>query len=152
MSKRKFILLLAAVFLLLILSLLSGCSSITVDGKKLKNPDKITLPRVGLYSYDDDITTRTEIEKVYSFFDGAQFVLSDKTLTEEDGNVNLKETVWIWFGEDFYAVYVAENGRAECTFGDKHYITEEGEVDYVGLNDFVKKKIQEYFDKIKAGR
>lgn len=142
------------VFLLAIISMFavfcfSGCSSITVDGKKLKNPTKIELPRVWLYYYMGDITNRKEIETVMSYFNGAEFVLSDEELTEADGNVNFEELVWISFGEDKYYVSVAENGRAECTFNDKHYITAEGTVDYTGLNDYVDKKIQEYFDRIK---
>lgn len=144
----RFILFLAAVISILAVACLAGCSSVTVDGQKLKYPDEITLFRLGLYSPDCEIRTGTEIEKVYSFFDGAEFALSDDTLTEADGNINFKEIVWIYFGEDCYCIAVAENGRAECTFGDNHYITEDGAVDYAGLKAFVDKKIREYLERV----
>ena len=146
--KRRFILFLAAVISILAVACLSGCSSITVDGEKLKRPDMIVLFRLGLYS-PENIRTAKEIKKVYSFFDGAEFVLSDEQLTEEDGNINRKETLSMYYGEVGYYISVAENGKAECTFGDNHYITEEGTVDYAGLRAFVDKKIQQYFDRIK---
>ena len=152
MTKKRFTVFWAVIISVVAVVCLSGCSSITVGGKKLRNPDKITLFRVGLYSYDCDVRDRKEINRVFSFFDGAKFVLSDDTLTEEDGNINLSERVWIYFGDDCYYIDVAQNGRAECTFGDRHYITQIGAVDYGALEEFVNNKIQEYLDSIKAER
>ena len=148
--KRKIILFWAVIIISVALCL-SGCSSIAVGGKKLRRPDKISLYRLGLYSYDCDITDKKETEKIFSFFDGADFVLSDGKLSEDDGNLNFKEFVGIWFGEDCYFIDIAENGRAQCTFGDKSYITEAGAVDYTALRDFVDAKIREYLDKINTG-
>ena len=149
MKLRKKIILLLTVFISFIaVTCLSGCSSITVDGKRLTNPEKITLWRVGLYSPFFEITNKKEIEKILSFFDGTEFVLSDDVLTEADGNVNFEESVWLRFGEDAYYISVAENGKAECAFGDNHYITAECTVDYNGLKAYVDNEIQDYLDKI----
>ena len=145
---KNFIAFWSSAILVLIIVCTAGCSSVTVDGEKLKYPDAITLFRLGLYSPYCEIKSRTEIEKVYSFFDGAEFVLSDERLTEDDGNIYFKEIVWICFGDDFYDFSVAENGKAECTFDGQHYISEEGAVDYAGLKAFVDKKIREYLERV----
>ena len=151
--KKKIVLFLTVVIAVLTVVVFSACSSIsiTVDGKKLKYPDSIKLWRVGLYCPFSEITSRKEIEKVYSFFDGAEFVLSDEELTEADGNINFEESVMIRFGKNTYNVSVAENGKAECCYNDKHYITTEGAVDYNALKAYVDNKIQQHFDNIERG-
>lgn len=144
--KKKIFLFVSVIISLLAVASLSGCSSITVGGKTLKRPDEITLYRLGLYSPFSTFKKKSEIDNIYSFFNKAEFVLSNEVLTEADGNVIFEEDLELCFGNDTYYVTVAENGKAECSISDTHYITTAGAVDYNGLKTFVDNEIQKYLN------
>lgn len=137
--KNKFTVFLVAVILLLAVTCFSGCSSITVDGKKLKNPTCIYIQETGFSSHVDILTNGKDIAKVYSFFDGAKFELSDEKLTENDGDIYREICVDVFFGDISYAFHVAENGKTICYFGDDSYISTESAVDYGALKEYIKK-------------
>ena len=130
------------VFLLAIISLFtvlcfSGCSSITIDGKKLRNPNCIYLLETGFSSHVDILTDEEDIDEVFSLFNGAKFVLSDEALTESDGNIFRAIHVDLIFGERNYSFNIAENGKAVCYFGENTYISDENSVDYAALKEFI---------------